>query len=182
MSYIDFTDGGAHVRTAFVAGNKTATAAGAGDNTLVAQDAWVGRKHPDNFTHILGALKGQAQHPRGMAQSAKLVISYVAVLAIGQTLSFAVQARDATDAAGAGAASVVDAVVPMTVVKTATAAGTFRETVEIDINLTGFREFVGFNITPDLSAGATDTVAWSAVAALFGDTSMDTRAIANVKA
>jgi hypothetical protein len=181
MSRYDFTNGGSQFRAAHIAGAKTATAAGAGDNTLVNQDAWAGRAHPEKFGYNANSLAGQAQQAHGMAQSAKLVISYSAALSALATLSFAIQMRDAADAGGSGAAA-FGAAIPLTVVKTAVGAATYRDTVEIDIDLSGAKAFIGAQITPDLSAGATDTVAWSAIIVFCGDTAYQSRAIANIQA
>jgi hypothetical protein len=181
MSRYDFTNGGSQFRAAHIAGAKTATAGGAGDNTLVNQDAWAARAHPDKFSFNANSLAGQAQQVHAPAQSAKLVISYSAALAAAATLSFAVQIRDASDAAGTGAAA-FGAAIPLTVVKTAVGAATYRDTVEIDIDLTGAKGFIGAQITPDLSAANTDTVAWSAIIVFCGDTAYQSRAIANIQA
>lgn len=157
-----FHNGGAYSRSAFVAINKTATAAGTGDATEV-DGAWVDRKPSDV----------------GVFQSAKLVIPYTASLTADKTLAFGVQFRDATDSSGTGAADYGDAIASTVV---ASATGTNTGTVEVDIDLAAAREFVQAQITPDLSATATDTVEWAAVLVLYGaDRQPVTRAIHNVK-
>lgn len=148
-----WANGGAFCRTAFVAINKTATAAGSGDATEV-DGAWVARTDPDDH---------------GIAGSAKLVIAYTAALGQGETLSFAAQFRDATTVGGSGAADYGDAIAS-TVVATGDSGGsTETGTVEIDVDLTSADAFVQAQVTPDLSRGATDTCEWSAVLVLFGD-------------
>jgi hypothetical protein len=98
--------------------------------------------------------------------SAKIVIRYTTTLAAAQTLSFNLQARDATSGAGAGAANYETA----TGARLAeTGAATNKEgTFEIDVNLTGAREFFGFTITPTMSAPSADTVVFEAIVILFG--------------
>jgi hypothetical protein len=144
-------NGGANCRTAFVAINKTAVAAGSGDATEV-DGAWIDRLPADH----------------GPFESAKLVIAYTTTLAAAATLSFGVQFRDATAIGGTGAADFRDAVAS-TIVSTGGSGGTTNTgTVEIDLDMAGAREFIQAQITPNLSAGATDTCEWSAVLVMFG--------------
>lgn len=147
----NFLNGGAFARSARGSGNNAATAGGTGDATEV-NGAWQSRMS-----------KG------GIALSAKLVISYTATLAAGATLTFAGNFQDALDAAGVGAAD-FGAAVPATVVATGASGGsTETGTFEIDVDLSGAREFIRSQITPNLSASATDTAAWHMDYVLFGD-------------
>lgn len=157
-------NGGAYCRSAFQAINKTATAAGAGDATEVNGD----------YVSRLG--------DHGLAMSAKLVITFTAALGQGETLTFAANFQDADDVSGTEAADYGD-LVAATVVATGDSAGsTEKDTVEIDVDLSGAREFVRSQITPNLSRGATDTVEWSAALVFFGDKNQPaTRAIATVE-
>lgn len=146
-------NGGAYSRTAFQAINKTATAAGSGDATEV-DCSWVSRKGPD------GDLS--------WARSAKLVITYTATLQGGETLKFALNMQDATSSAGAGAADYGDALAATTVATGESGGSTETGTAEVDVDLSGAKEFIRAQITPDLSAGGTDTCEWSACLVLYG--------------
>ncbi len=151
MSRDKFLNGGAYCRSAFQAVGKTATAAGSGDNTEVS-GAWVDRKGT-----------------KGISMSAKVVISFEAILTIGQTLSFGFNMQDATDIAGTAAADYGDVVAP-TIVATGQSGGeTVDDTIEFDVDLSGANEFIRIQATPDLSAGGTDTLKWSSTLILFGD-------------
>ena len=101
----ELLDGGAYCRTAFQAIAKTATAAGAGDNTEV-DCAWVDRMDDD----------------AGLAMSAKLVIIVEAALADGQSLTFAGNMQDASDIAGSDGDDYGDPVLA-TIVASANSAG-----------------------------------------------------------
>jgi len=89
--------------------------------------------------------------------SAKLVITFEAVLQATETLSIAANAQDATDSSGTGVADFGTAFAN-TVVATGGAGGsTERGTVEIDLDLNTANQYLRAQFTPDLSAGATDT-------------------------
>jgi hypothetical protein len=163
----ELLNGGAYSRTAFAAINKTLTAAGSGDNTEV-DCAYADR--------ILDAAA-----EGGMAMSAKLVITYTANLSSDQSLRFAVQIQE--DADGAGAGTDYETGVPMTTVATADQSGgqTITGTVEVDIDLSHAERFFRAQITPDLTAGGTDTCEWSATYVLYGHNRVPaSRAIASV--
>lgn len=145
-------DGGAYCRSVFSAINKTATAGGGGDATEV-DCAWVDRE-----------LEGA-----GRALSAKLVIAYTAALGQDETLKFALNFQDATSIAGAGSADFAAAVSETTAATGDSAGSTETGTFEVDIDLSGARQFIRPQITPNLSRGATDTVEWSAIIMFFGD-------------
>lgn len=155
MNVASFRNGGAYCRTARGSGNNTATAAGTGDATEVS-GAWQSRKSAT----------------KGIALSGKLVISYTATLAAAATLSFSGNFQDALDASGTGAADfpATGGSVAAFVAATGGTGGTTETgTVELDIDLSGAREFIRAQITPDLSAGATDTAAWHMDYVFFGD-------------
>lgn len=160
----ELLNGGAYSRTAFQAIAKTATAAGGGDNTEV-DCAWVDRMDE----HL------------GLAMSAKLVITYEAALADGQSLTFAGNFQDASDIAGAGAADYSDLILA-TIVAAANSAGSLEQgTVEIDVDLSGAKQFIRSQLTPNLSAGGTDTLKWTANLVLYGSSRQpSSKAIASV--
>lgn len=144
-------NGGAFCRTDFLAIAKTATAGGAGDNAEV----------NSNFVDRLGE--------EGLAMSAKITIVWEGQLAQDATLSWAGNVQDASDLAGTDAADVGDAFTA-TVVATGDSAGSLEQgTTEIDVDLSGFKQFLRAQLTPNLSAGATDTLKWSAVIEFYGD-------------
>lgn len=126
-------------------GAGTATAAGTGDNTKVT-----------------GATINRATY--NYPGSAKLCISYVTDLTAAKTLSFAAEYQESSDGSSWDTAVVIQAA---TADKTG-AATAFVGDVEYDIDLTGKKQYVRFNITPDLSNTATDTVVWAANAVLGG--------------
>lgn len=150
MSFADVHNGGADARSARGSGNNAATAGGAGDATEV-NAAWQSRK---------GAT--------GMALSVKAIISYTATLAQGATLTFAGNFQDASDGAGAGAADYGESVAATVVATGGTGGSTETGTFELDADLAGAREFIRAQITPNLSAGATDTTAWHVDYVFFG--------------
>jgi hypothetical protein len=146
-----FLNGGAYARTARGSGNNAVTAGGAGD-----------------ATEVNGAYQSRLSD-NGIALSAKLLVSFTATLAAGATLTFAANFQDALSAAGAGVADYGDAVTA-TVVATGGAGGTTETgTFEIDVDLSGAREFIRAQVTPNLSAGATDAAAWHMDYVFFGD-------------
>ena len=148
-------NGGANARSARGSGGLTATAGGAGDNT-VANANWVSRKDDRN---------------KGIALSVKLIVSYSAVLAAAATLKFAVNFQDATDGAGTGAAQypVGESVATTTAAIGPAGGGTVSGTFEVDMDLAGAREFIRAQVTPDLSAGATDTLSFHMDYVFFGE-------------
>lgn len=106
---------------------------------------------------------------QGLYLSGKLIISFKAVLAATETLSIAANLQDAVDAAGVGVADYGNAFA-LAIVATGGGGGTTeRGVVEIDVDLSAARGFIRDQITADLSAGATDTVAISAVFVANGD-------------
>lgn len=138
-------DIGAYIASRFGA-KAEAVAAGAGDNTEV---------NGPYFAHE-GFL------------SAKLIIAYECVLQAAATLSLAHNLQDATTIAGAGVAD-FGAVTALTVRATGDTGGsTERGVVEVDYDLTTARGFLRVQVTPDLSAGGTDTADVIAIVVLGG--------------
>ena len=152
MTFANVHNGGADVRSARALGNQTATAGGAGDATEV-NGAWVSRKTTTG----------------SIAQSAKVIVNFTTTLAAAATLKFGANFQDATDSSGTGAADYGDVVAATTAATGGSGGTTETGTFELDVDLGGAREFIRAQITPDLSAGATDTAAWSAVYLFFGD-------------
>jgi hypothetical protein len=144
-------NGGSDVRSARAVGGSTVTAGGSGDAVAVNTD-WVSRKGP-----------------LGIANSGKLILSFSAVLAAAATVKFGVQLQDASDINGAGALNYAEAVAPFVAATGGTGGTTEKATAEVDFDLAGAREFVRAVVTPDLSAGATDTLTWSAIYLFFGN-------------
>lgn len=139
---------GGLISVARAAANTAVTAAGAGDNTAVT-----------------GVIIDRAAH--GWAQSAVFAIPFTATLAAGQSL-----ALNSVTVQSGEAANLSDATTFATRangnVASSVGGGTVTGTVEIDVNLSGAGRYVRLNFTPDLSAGATDTAALSAVAVFGG--------------
>jgi hypothetical protein len=99
--------------------------------------------------------------------SAKLTVAFKAVLGDGETLSIAANLQDDADGAGVGTdfggafASAVVATGPG-------GGGTVEGQVELDFDLSGARQYVRAQFTPDLSAANTDTAIIAAVLVLGG--------------
>lgn len=132
--------------TSRAAGGVNLVAAGAGDNAEVS-GPWIDRS---------GFL------------SAKLVITYKGVLAQDETLSIAANLQDDLDGTGGDATDFGDAAANAVVATGGAGGSTEYGVVEIDVDLSGARQYVRAQFTPDLSAGATDTAVVSAVLVLGG--------------
>lgn len=124
----------------------TAVAAGTGDATEVSGQ-WIDRQ---------GFL------------SAKLIVTYQAVLAEGETISIAANLQDATDSSGTGAADFGTASADAVRATGGSGGSTERGVVEIDVDLSAARQYVRAQFTPNLSASGTDTAILSAVLVLGG--------------
>lgn len=121
-----------------------ATAAGAGDATKVTGQT-IDR---DNFF------------------SASIMISYKTTLAEDETLSFAIERQESEDGTTWDTAVAEQSA---TVAATgATGGSTEYGVVKIDVNLTAQKQYVRYNVTPDLSASGTDTLTWAAACVLGG--------------
>lgn len=135
-------DIGAYLHSEYAMDSTSATAAGSGDNTEV----------------------NGAGVDRSDYLSAKLVIQWEATLAEGETLSLTANAQDDTVAAFSGTpADFGDALAKTVVATGGTGGSTEKGTTELDFDLAGARQFIRSQVTPDLSASATDTAKVSAV-------------------
>lgn len=100
---------------------------------------------------------------------AVLLIAYSAVLGDGETLSIAANLQDATSIAGVGAADFGDALANAVIATGGTGGTTVKGVVEVPIKeFNGNRGFVQAQVTADLSAATTDTVAIAAVLLVGG--------------
>jgi hypothetical protein len=149
----ELLNGGAYCRSAFVAINKTATAAGSGDNTEV-DGAVIDRKHPTEG---------------GLAMSAKLMLPFTTTLGGAETLKFAVQVQSGALADGSDMADYGTGIATTTVATGDSGGSTETGVAEVDIDLSGAGRYVRVQPTPNLSASGTDTAEWAAIMALFGD-------------
>lgn len=137
-------DIGAHLASQ-AGGAGTAVAAGSGDATEV-DGPWVDR------TGFI---------------SCKLVITYKAVLADAESISFAANLQDATADDGTGAADFGDALA--NAIFATSSGGTTEEGVaELDIDLVLANQYIRAQVTPDLSASGTDTLTWAAAIVMGG--------------
>lgn len=133
-------------------------------------------------TELNGIIVNRLLSGRGLALSAKLVISFVTSLTADKTLTITANAQDGenpglSDAADYAAirasydmaAAAPPTVVtlssgnfPATVVKTGAASAAAGQ-VEIDFDLSKAKQYIRAQVTFDLSHSSTDTVAYSAV-------------------
>jgi hypothetical protein len=147
-------------------GRLSVTAGGAGDNTAT------------TLVYI-DRLPANA----GMFETAKLVIMTRAVLAQAATATLTVQLLDATSVGGAGAANFGSATPAAVIATGGTGGSTELVATEIDVDLSGAREFVAARVTLDMSASGTDTATVDAVWVLGGsDRGPVTQAVATVRA
>ena len=121
-------------------------AAGTGDNTAVT-GATINRVDGNSLAH-----------------SAKVSLIGLAALANTETLSVAIEEQQSADGSSWDTATVVEAT---TVVATGT--GSNENFVrEFDVDLEGKKQYVRYNFTPNLSAGATDTAIVASCVSLGG--------------
>lgn len=150
---------GAEVETEFAMPNTDVTAAGSGDNVEV-DGSWVDRER-----RLSGVLS----------------IQWKAVLAEDETLSLTANLQDAVDSAGVGVADYVPNIgeddvdsngaagFDKVIVATGGSGGSTEEgTTEVSVSLGAARQFIRSQVTPDLSAGATDTAEIQAQFVLAG--------------
>lgn len=136
---------GARITVMRAAANTAVLAAGTGD-----------------ATEVVGVIIDRAAI--GFPQSGVLAIPYTATLAAAETLSIAYSVEEGNTSNLADAAVLKSA----TAAVVATGAGTVTRTLEIDLSLAGAGRYVRANFTPNLSRGATDTAALSAVIVFGG--------------
>lgn len=127
------------------AANTAVTAAGSGD-----------------ATEVTGVIIDRAEI--GYPQSGVLAIPFTATLAASETLSIAYTVQEGNAANLSDAATLKSAAAAVV----ATGVGTVTGTLEIDLSLAGAGRYIRANFTPDLSRGATDTAALSAVIVFGG--------------
>jgi len=108
---------------------------------------------------------------RGVKKSAKVILTYTATLAEGETLTLASNVQDATDSSGTGAADYGDSdeSYSSAVVATGgTGGSTETGTVEYDIDLAGANGYIQTQFTPTMSATTADTAVVAATIVLGG--------------
>lgn len=144
MNRADMLNGGSYSRTARQTGNATTTDA-------EVNGAWVSRKAD------VGDL----------ALSAKLVVNYTATLSAGESLTLAGTFQDAIDGSGTGVADYGGDVAAFEIAVGDSGGSTETGTAEIDIDLSGAREFIRGQYT--LGTSGSGTTAHSAVIVFYGD-------------
>ncbi len=146
-----FTDLAGHIKVVDACSSENSgapslvTAAGTGDNT---------KRTGQTIDRMSGT---------SMANSCVLSTAFLAALAASQTLSLAHELQESDNGTSWDTAEVIQAAT----VK-ATGAGNKRGTDEHSVSLIGRKRFIRFNVTPDLSAGATDTATFHTTAVLGG--------------
>ncbi len=150
MSWGQTKDMGAYMAPEHAGVAVSVTAGGAGDATEV-NGAWIDTKE---------------------FESMEVLFDYTATLAEGETLSLAANIQDADDIAGTGAADVSTeylTAMAATVVATGDSAGSTETGVYgMGVDLTKYRRYVRCQVTPDLSATATDTANLQGIAVFGG--------------
>lgn len=123
------------------------TAAGTGDNTKV-----TGR--------TVNRFNGTA-----LAHSAVVATGYLAALTDTKTISLAHEIQESADNSSWDSAEAIEALT----VKATSSGGTNERGVDVhDLSLTARKQYFRINVTPDLSAGATDTALFFTVVILGG--------------
>ncbi len=124
----------------------TLTAAGTGDNTEVTSDAI----------------------DRGTSDSAQLVVSGRTNCAASQTLKFTTKIAESDDGLSFGSDTTLENAVTYVV----GAASPQNFCVRLDLAVKGRKRYIRIKLTPDLSAGSTDTAQWGACVILGGSDSL----------
>lgn len=128
-----------------------ATAAGAGDNAAVTGES---------IDHVPNTLEGG-----GRFDGAELVIVFETALTAAEDLTFTLDLEEAddngSDAPGAFANVDADYALDPVVIE-GNAGGTLKSQVRVPIDVQALKRWIRCNITPNLSAGAADTVRWAA--------------------
>lgn len=125
------------------------TAAGTGDNTKVT---------------------GQTINNINGGQSGLLLIPFVAALTNTKTLSFAIEVQESADGSAWDTAEALQA---LTVAVTADSTTNFHGVQKLEVDLKKRKQYLRFNITPDLNNSGTDTCTWSSVLVVGGDDVLD---------
>lgn len=147
MSYND-TNIGSVIAVRRAAANAAVTAAGAGDATAVT-----------------GVIIDRAA--LRWPKSGVFAVPFTATLAANETLSLVMTVQDG-DAANLSDAATFATRANAVIATGPSGGGTVTGEIEFDVNLSGAKRYLRLNYTPDLSRGATDTAALSAVAVLGG--------------
>lgn len=127
-------DFGKTCKAEYCAGGRL-VAAGTGDNTKVT---------------------GEGIDCRGFG-SGKIVVAYRAVFSATDTLTLAVEVQESDDDGVADAYAGTTEVIQAATLAATGATDTKKGVVEFDIVLASRKRYVRVNVTPDLTAGATDT-------------------------
>lgn len=101
----------------------------------------------------------------GMAHSAVLTTHYVATQADAETLTLAHELQESADGSTWDTAEVIEAA---TTYVTQSGAGTSRGVAQFSVSLKNRKQYIRFNVTPNLSKANTDTMAFATVAVLAG--------------
>lgn len=99
--------------------------------------------------------------------SCKVIIAYEATLADTETIAVAANLQDASDSSGTAVADYGPALASA-VQATSDGGGVESGVVELDFDLTGAKQFIRLQFTPDLSAANTDTANVTGVVVLGG--------------
>lgn len=143
MNWSDMKNVGDLIKTVYVLMG-TATAGGTGD-----------------ATEIVGVVINRDNYLSGV-----LAVPYTATLTADKSLKLTISVAESSDGTTFDTAvKLKDAVVVAT---GDTGGSTETGLVEIDMNLSGYKQYVKFSVTPDLTATATDTCQVAATFALGG--------------
>lgn len=147
---------GAWLTSAIASTIQDLTAGGAGDNTEI------DGLSIDRMVHGGG----------GPTLSAKFIVAFEAVLAAAATLSLVGNMQHADDNGSGAPGSWADTgdILASAVVATGPGGGgTVRGTAELDVKLSGLKQWIRVQFTPNLSAANTDTAEVVAVAVFGGN-------------
>lgn len=158
MQPFPIKDAGAFMGSVFaLASNATPGTAGTGaPKVIVAASA-------DDDTKIIGETINRMTY--GMPVAGVLEISTYYSLADTETLSLAVEIQESADGSAWDTAVALQAETVLVTASGATVGGTKHST---KLFLGDRKQYIRFNVTPDLSAGATDTASLSANLLMFG--------------
>lgn len=112
------------------------------------------------------AVTGQTINREKLPLSGKLCIPFLAALTDTESISFTVAIQESADGSSWDSAETLQSA---TVAATSSGGSNEHGVVTLDVDLSGRKQYVRFNITPDLSASDTDTALFAAVFVLGGD-------------
>ena len=113
---------------------------------------------------------GQTINNINGGQSGVLLTSFVAALTDTKSLSFTVEIQESADGSTWDTAEVLQAA---TVAVLADSTTNFHGVQRLEVDLKKRKQYVRFNVTPDLSHSGTDTCTWSSVLVVGGDDVLD---------